>query len=57
MKNPIRRKLDEMPFDRLITWVCSDGIEREIWIHATGYEFWNGAYWETEYRFPDGSVG
>lgn len=53
-----RRELEEMPFDRLILWVDEDGVEREHWIHATGFEYLNSrGIWKTEFVFPDGSIG
>ena len=57
MKVIDRRPLDVMPFDRLIDWVDDDGIERQHWIHATGYEYFNGEEWKPEFIFPDGSIG
>lgn len=39
----VYHRLDEIPFDR---W--SD--EKYMFIHATGYEYWDGVHWETEYE-------
>lgn len=52
-----RRRLECMPFDKMIEWTDEDGITNQRFIHATGYEYWNGEYWLPEYVYPDGRVG
>ena len=53
----IRKKLAVMPFDLFTSWVYPDGYERQVNVHATGYAYYRGGHFITEYIWPDGSIG